>query len=111
MGSGKQYWPWVHVKDIAGLASYIIENPSKEGFGTVEGIFNAVAPQPTTNEEFTKALGRVLNRPTIIPMPEFALNALGFARHDQDFGTQVEKFLGDGKPNSFCAPGHERFFT
>jgi len=73
MASGKQYWPWIHLDDAMGIYKYIMENESIEGFGKVEGVFNGVAPHKTTNEEFTKTLGKVLNRPTLLPVPEFAL--------------------------------------
>lgn len=72
VGSGKQYWSWISIDDAAGAVHHAIMN---EG---LSGPVNAVAPTPVTNLEFTKTLGRVLRRPTILPMPAFAARlALG----------------------------------
>lgn len=70
LGSGNQYMPWVHVKDIAKLHEHIITHPE------IHGVLNAVAPEMVTNYEFTKTLGKVLNRPTILPVPEFAIKMM-----------------------------------
>ena len=70
LGSGRQWWPWVTLSDVVGILRYALENAS------LEGPANAVAPNPVTNAEFTKTLGRVLARPTIFPAPEFALRLL-----------------------------------
>lgn len=66
LGSGKQYMSWIEVDDLVRLIEYTITEES------LDGPVNAVAPKPITNFEFTKALGRVLGRPTIFPMPAFA---------------------------------------
>ena len=66
VGSGEQVISWVAMDDVAGVISFILQNDS------VRGPVNAVAPQPVTNEEFTKTLGRVLSRPTFMAMPAFA---------------------------------------
>lgn len=72
LGDGKQYMPWVHVEDIVGVVHKLISEKS------YQGIFNMVAPERVTNAEFTKTLGNVLGRPTILPAPEFAIKlALG----------------------------------
>jgi uncharacterized protein (TIGR01777 family) len=72
VGSGKQYWSWVSVDDAASMCLFAISKPE------LNGPVNAVAPQTVTNAEFTKVLGRVLSRPTIVPMPAFgAKMALG----------------------------------
>ena len=72
IGDGKQYWSWITVDDIARLFQFAIENDS------VSGPINGTAPNPVTNREFTKTLGKVLSRPTIIPMPAFGAKlALG----------------------------------
>ncbi|MCB9873898.1 MAG: TIGR01777 family protein [Planctomycetaceae bacterium] len=72
VGSGKQYWSWISIDDAAGVAHHAIMT---EG---LVGPVNTVAPNPATNIEFTKMLGRVLRRPTIFPMPAFAARlALG----------------------------------
>ena len=72
LGSGKQWMPWVHVEDVCGIFIHLLENEK------LTGAFNAVAPSPATNAEFTKALAGSLDRPALIPVPAFALRlALG----------------------------------
>ncbi len=63
IGSGRQYWSWVTLDDVVGAMIHAIET------NTLEGPVNVVAPDAPTNVEFTKALGRVLNRPTVFPLP------------------------------------------
>jgi len=65
VGSGRQWWSWVHVADVAGAILHALKSE-------VNGPVNVVAPNPVTNAEFTTALGTVLSRPTIFPMPAFA---------------------------------------
>ncbi len=67
LGSGRQWMPWVHRDDVVGLALHAAGN------GSLAGPVNAVGPAPATNREFTKALGRVLRRPTLLPAPRLAL--------------------------------------
>lgn len=72
IGSGRQYMSWIALDDVVGAIEHALH------VDTLEGPVNAVAPQPVTNREFTKTLGRVLSRPTLIPMPAFAARlALG----------------------------------
>jgi uncharacterized protein len=70
VGSGRQYWPWIHRQDWIDLVTLAIQTPS------VSGPLNATAPQPVPNKEFAKALGRAMHRPAFIPAPEFALRLL-----------------------------------
>jgi uncharacterized protein (TIGR01777 family) len=63
IGSGRQYWSWVHLDDVVGAIRHCIEHPD------LRGAVNCVSPTPVTNLEFTKTLGKVLARPTILPMP------------------------------------------
>jgi uncharacterized protein len=67
LGSGRQWWSWIHVQDLVGAMHHILKSD------LIEGAVNGVAPRPVTNDEFTKTLGSVLSRPTIFPVPEFAL--------------------------------------
>lgn len=67
LGSGGQYFPWIHIKDIVGIYQFTIEN--SKCFGPL----NAAAPQTITMKEFSKVLGKVLNRPSFFPVPEFIL--------------------------------------
>lgn len=72
LGSGDQYMSWVTVDDAVGMVDFAIEKES------LEGAVNAVAPNPVTNREYTKTLGAVLARPTLIPVPAFGARlALG----------------------------------
>ena len=63
IGSGRQYMSWIALDDLVKVIEYAIQNES------LRGPVNAVAPDPVTNKEFTKTLGRVLWRPTCLPMP------------------------------------------
>jgi uncharacterized protein len=67
MGSGRQWMSWVALPDILRAILFAIETPS------LSGPVNVVSPNPVTNLEFTHALGRVLGRPTLLAVPEFAL--------------------------------------
>lgn len=69
LGSGRQYLSWIDLDDLVGIVLFAIDKV------TLQGAVNAVAPQAVTNREFTKALGRVLRRPTVLPMPAFAARA------------------------------------
>ncbi len=66
VGSGEQYMSWVSLADVVRMIRFAIDQPG------VEGIYNAVAPEPVTNESFTRTLGTVLNRPAVVPLPAFA---------------------------------------
>jgi uncharacterized protein len=68
IGSGKQWMSWISFQDVVGIVNFAIENEN------LRGAVNVVAPNPVTNEEFTKTLGDVLYRPTFLPLPEFAVN-------------------------------------
>ncbi|OCL82873.1 TIGR01777 family oxidoreductase [Arcobacter porcinus] len=69
IGSGKQHFSYIHIEDLIEVYKFVIEN-------NFDGVFNCTAPTPTTNYEFTKALGEVLNRPTIFSIPEFVLKLI-----------------------------------
>jgi uncharacterized protein (TIGR01777 family) len=72
IGNGKQYWSWITLDDVVGAIDHVLKTEA------LRGPVNFVAPNPVTNYQFTKTLGRVLNRPTFLPMPAFAARlALG----------------------------------
>lgn len=72
LGSGRQWWPWVHVNDLCALILFAIDEPG------ARGALNGVSPGIVRNREFARTLGRVLSRPAILPAPRFALRlALG----------------------------------
>lgn len=70
VAGGRQYVPWIHTRDVVGALLFCLENPA------AEGPVNLTAPQPVTNRELSKALGRVLGRPAIAPVPALAVKAL-----------------------------------
>jgi uncharacterized protein (TIGR01777 family) len=67
VGSGQQYMSWVALDDVAGAIVFLLAKPQ------AAGAVNLVSPQAVKNAEFTKTLGRVLKRPTIVPAPAFGL--------------------------------------
>ena len=72
LGSGRQYMPWIHMADEVAALRFLIEHE------TARGAFNLAAPQPVSNKEFARVLGRVLHRPSLLPAPGFAMKlALG----------------------------------
>ena len=72
LGSGDQYMSWIALDDVVGVVRHALADES------LSGPVNTVAPQAVTNREFTRTLGGVLRRPTILPAPAFALRvALG----------------------------------
>jgi uncharacterized protein (TIGR01777 family) len=70
VGSGRQYWPWIHVTDWVELVRWVIRQPG------ISGAVNATAPNPVPNAEFAHALGRAMHRPALLPAPAFALRLL-----------------------------------
>lgn len=70
LGSGRQYMSWIAIDDLLAIMLRALTDES------LSGPVNAVSPHPVTNREFTQTLGRVLRRPTVLPMPAFAARAL-----------------------------------
>ncbi|MCO5061039.1 MAG: TIGR01777 family oxidoreductase [Kiritimatiellae bacterium] len=70
LGHGRQYLSWIDLEDLVSVIQFIIENDS------LSGPINAVAPEPVTNRDFTKALGAALNRPTFMHVPSLFLQLL-----------------------------------
>jgi uncharacterized protein (TIGR01777 family) len=70
VGSGRQYWPWIHLQDWVDLVRFVIQTPA------AGGPFNATAPTPVTNGEFAAVLGRTIGRPAFVRAPAFALKLL-----------------------------------
>lgn len=96
IGSGNQYFPWVHIDDVLGIIHFALFNDA------LEGPVNAVSPQSVTNSEFTQILGDVLSRPTWIPVPEFGVKLL--------FGQMGEEALLSGvraRPKKLEEAGYE----
>lgn len=70
IAGGEQYMSWIHIEDVVGLFLWALDDHR------VWGVINGTAPNPVTNEEFSKALGRALHRPAFVPVPKFAVAAL-----------------------------------
>jgi uncharacterized protein (TIGR01777 family) len=68
VAGGRQYVPWIHLDDVVGALLFLLDQGS--------GIYNVTAPEPVTNKELSKALGRVLGRPAVAPVPALAVRAL-----------------------------------
>lgn len=67
IGSGREWFPWVHLDDVIGLLRFVLERPE------ASGPINLVAPEPVTMADFAEAVGRVLRRPSWLPVAWFAL--------------------------------------
>ncbi|MDA1036620.1 MAG: TIGR01777 family oxidoreductase [Chloroflexi bacterium] len=67
LGSGKQWWPWVHIFDFVGAMRFALENEA------IRGPMNLTSPNPARQRDFAKALGRVLKRPTVAWAPAIAI--------------------------------------
>ncbi|MFQ5807717.1 MAG: TIGR01777 family oxidoreductase, partial [Phycisphaerae bacterium] len=82
VGSGRQYMSWITLDDLVRAIDFLLRAES------VSGPVNAVTPNPVTNREFTRNLGRILRRPTIAPLPGFVVRAL--------FGEMGQALLWEG---------------
>lgn len=68
LGNGKQYMPWIHIKDICAMYEFALKNPE------MDGAFNAVAPEHATNKDLTEKIAQVLKKPLFMPnVPTFVL--------------------------------------
>ena len=68
VAGGRQYVPWVHLDDVVGALLFLLDGG--------EGPYNVTAPEPVTNKDLSKALGRALKRPAVMPVPALAVKAL-----------------------------------
>jgi uncharacterized protein len=83
LAGGKMYFSWIHLADEVGILLWALDNEQ------VSGAVNATAPDPVTNKDFSKALGRAVNRPAITPVPGFVL--------DLKFGSEFGHVLRGGQ--------------
>ena len=67
IGSGEQYMSWIAIDDVVGAIKHVLAREA------LQGPVNVVSPNPVTNREFTKTLGKLLRRPTLFPVPAFAV--------------------------------------
>lgn len=82
VGCGKQWMSWIALDDLIRIIHFALKNEY------LSGAINTVAPNPATNDEFTKVLGKVLHRPTVLPIPAFAIKLM--------FGEMGETLLLQG---------------
>lgn len=95
IGNGSQAFSFIHIEDLVRAYDFVINHEN------LDGVFNLTAPEPTTNKGLTKALGKFLNRPTFLPLPEFVLKII--------FG-EGAKVLTDGQsavPSRLMESGFE----
>jgi uncharacterized protein (TIGR01777 family) len=76
LGDGQQWMSWIHIRDLAKLVLFAIENLE------VRGPYNATAPWPVRSKDFTSQLAATLQRPAFLPVPAFALRLLGDFSHE-----------------------------
>ena len=70
LGSGLQWFPWIHMDDLIAAIMFILENPD------TKGPFNFCSPNPVRNRDFSKTLGQVLNRPSVLRTPSFMIRLI-----------------------------------
>ncbi|HXS34454.1 MAG TPA: TIGR01777 family oxidoreductase [Solirubrobacterales bacterium] len=70
LAGGNQYVSWIHIDDEVGILLWALDNDK------VKGVVNSTAPNPVTNKIFSKALGRTINRPAVLPIPGFTLDLM-----------------------------------
>jgi uncharacterized protein (TIGR01777 family) len=70
LGSGRQWFSWIHAEDAIRAIRFLTDNEAAEGF------YNVASPEPVTNAEYSRTLGRVMSRPSLLPVPAFALKLL-----------------------------------
>jgi uncharacterized protein (TIGR01777 family) len=103
IGSGRQYVSWIDHDDLLSLIMHVIHTPS------IRNAVNATAPYPVPNAAFTGAIGRVLERPTVIPVPGLAVQAL-FGEMGKEMllqGQRVEPHVAEATGFEFMYPGLE----
>jgi uncharacterized protein len=83
IAGGRQYMSWIHIDDEVGILLWALDNEK------VSGTVNSTAPNPVSNREFSRAIGRALNRPASVPVPGFAL--------DLKFGSEFGRVLRGGQ--------------
>lgn len=111
LGSGRQYMSWIHLDDLCRLLIEALEEPQWQG------VFNAVAPNPVTNKDFTETLASVLHRPLVLPkVPEFGLKLVMGEMSELVLASQrvsAEKILKHGFVFEFphLKPALESFYS
>ena len=86
LGDGRQWWSWISLADVAVAYRQALE-------GDAAGVYNLTSPNPVRNDEFTKALGRALHRPTLLPTPLFAVKLILGSEATEDAALSGQKVL------------------
>jgi uncharacterized protein (TIGR01777 family) len=100
VGSGKQYMSWIALDDVVGAIKFALTSDA------LDGPVNVVAPNPVTNAEFTKTLGKAISRPTLFPIPAFGLRLA--------FGEMADALLLSGQrvePSRLKEAGHQFHYS
>ncbi|MFN8151246.1 MAG: TIGR01777 family oxidoreductase [Solirubrobacterales bacterium] len=101
VAGGRNYMPWISLEDEVGIILWALDTD------TATGPFNATAPNPVTNREFSKALGRALHRPAVLPVPKLAVKA----RFGSEFGEIAATAGQRALPKRATEGGYEFRFT
>jgi hypothetical protein len=100
IGSGKQWWSWIALDDVIGAMKFAVQNES------LRGAVNVVAPSPVQNGDVVRALGKAINRPTFLPLPEFVIRAaMG------EMGDELLLTSARAVPEKLLAAGYSFHFT
>ena len=83
IAGGRQYMPWIHIDDWIRLVLWALDGEDRSG------VYNSTAPNPVTNAELSKALGRALGRPAVMPVPKLAMKAR--------FGSELGEVITGGQ--------------
>ena len=96
LGNGRQWMPWIHLGDVTAAMEHLLVAPA----GSLDSAYNLTAPNPVTNADFTRALGKALRRPAIFPVPGFGMRLA--------FGEMADALLLSGQrvvPSRLIASG------
>jgi uncharacterized protein (TIGR01777 family) len=70
IGTGRQWFPWIHIEDVVEAISFLLDSD------LASGVFNVTAPNPVTNADLARSIGRALGRPAVFPIPAFVLRLM-----------------------------------
>jgi len=93
LGNGRQWFPWIHIEDVVEIYMHAIDNAN------INGAINAASPEIVTNKVFSKTLGKVVNRPALLPVPKIALRIISGELGNYVTDSQrinVDKILNSG---------------
>jgi hypothetical protein len=99
LGSGNQWFSWIHIDDLVKIFLFAIDNPN------LKGVYNATSPNPVTMKKFAKTLGKILHRPSFFNVPSFVLKIV--------LGEGADSILNGAKVSSkkICEAGFQFQFN